>query len=99
LPRQIIPAFIPLKLFLDIGTYAEAVKEQAGTSRILYVGGLQVSLLHDVVAIYAPLVYSAVFRNNLKTLPEQNTFLKRLTFSIDFGQLSLQRLTNNKFSF
>lgn len=99
LPRTLLPAFIPLKLFLDIGTYAEAKGQDAIGSRILYVGGLQLSLLRNAINIYAPVVYSAPFRDNLKTLPEQNTFLKRLTFSIDLGQLSLQRLTRNKFSF
>ena len=94
-----MPAFIPLKLFLDIGTYAEARKQDATSNRIFYVGGVQLSLLHNAINVYAPLVYSAAFRDNLKTLPEQNTFVKRLTFSIDLEQLSLQRLTHNKFSF
>lgn len=99
LPQKLMPAFIPLKLFLDVGTYAEAWKQETTGSRILYVGGLQLSVLHNAINIYAPLFSSSVFRDNLKTVPEQNTFLKRLTFSIDLEQLSLQRLTRNKFSF
>jgi hypothetical protein len=97
-PKQLLPTQIPLKLFLDIGTYAGANKEETETGRILYVGGVQLSLLKNAITIYTPLVYSSVFRDNLKTLPEQNTFLRRLTFSLDFGALSLQRITRNKFS-
>lgn len=98
LPGQLLPLRIPLKLFLDIGTYAEAKESESITNRILYVGGLQLSLLKNILNIYAPVVYSRDFRDNLKSLPEQNTFLKRLTFSIDFSQLSVQRITRNKLS-
>ena len=96
LPRQLLPPSFPLKLFLDIGTFAEAKKTQSETSRMLYAGGLQLSFLRNAVTIYAPVVYSRIFRDNLKTLPEQNTFLKRLTFSINPEAFSLQRLTRNK---
>ena len=98
LPYQIIPKQIPLKLFLDIGTYAGAKNSTSLSNQILYVGGLQLSLLKEIITLYAPVVYSSDFRNNLKSLPEQNTFLKRLTFSINLSQISIQRLTGQKFS-
>lgn len=98
LPRQLLPVPIPLKLFLDVGTHAEARAGENAVSRILYVAGLQLPLLRNAIIIYAPLLYSSDFRDNLKTLPEQNTFFKRLTFSIDLGALSIQRLTHNKIS-
>jgi hypothetical protein len=98
LPRQLVPSKIPLKLFLDIGTYAEASEDENAPGRLLYVSGLQLSLLKNAINIYAPVFYSPVFRDNLKSVPEQNTFLKRLTFSIDLNQLSMQRLTRNKLS-
>jgi len=99
LPRQILPFKNPFRLFLDVGTFAEAWDEDATISRFLYVGGLQLSLLNNALNIYAPLVYSKDFKDNLKALPEQNTFAKKLTFSIDFSQLTLKNLTNNQFSF
>jgi hypothetical protein len=60
---------------------------------------LQLSLLNNAINIYAPLIYSKEFRDNLKALPDQNKFLKKLTFSIDFSQLSLKNLSKNQFSF
>jgi hypothetical protein len=99
LPPKLLPVKLPLKLFLDAGTFAEAWEEDATISRFLYVGGLQLSLLNNAINIYAPLIYSKEFRDNLKALPEQNKFLKKLTFSIDFSQLSLKNLSKNQFSF
>jgi hypothetical protein len=99
LPEKLFPIKLPVKLFFDAGTFAQAWEKNETISRFLYVGGLQLSLFRNVVNIYAPIVYSNEFRDNLKTLPEQNTFFKRLTFSIDFNQLSPRNLTGNKFSF
>ncbi len=99
LPQQLLPFKNPFKLFLDVGTFAEAWKEDATISRFLYVGGLQLSLFNNALNIYAPLVYSSDFRENLKSVPEQNTFAKKLIFSIDFSQLSLKNLTSNQFHF
>lgn len=96
LPEKLFPFKIPLKLFLDLGTYAPAWEKDAQLSRFLYVGGLQLSLFQNVVNVYAPIVYSSEFRDNLKTSPEQNKFFKKITFSIDFSQLSLKKLTGNK---
>lgn len=96
LPRQIIPAWVPLKAFFDVGTYSGAWQDNPPTSHFLYVGGLQLSLLHDIVRIYAPLVYSKDFNDQLKTVPDQNTFWKRLSFSIDIQNFNFARLLGTK---
>jgi len=83
LPNHLFPVKLPIRLFFDVGTYAEAWKSNAITSRFLYVGGVQISLLKNVLNIYLPFVYSSDFRDQLKTIPTQNTFWKRITFSID----------------
>ncbi len=89
---DIFPIKLPLKLFFDVGTYAEAWKKSAQTSRFLYVGGIQLSLFGNTINIYAPLIYSKDFRNTLKTQPEQNKFFKKITFSIDIQNIKLQKL-------
>jgi hypothetical protein len=92
LPPQIIPAVIPLKVFLDIGTYAEAWAANPPTSHFLYVGGLELCFFHDVFRIYAPLVYSSDFSNQLKTVPGQNGFFQKLSFSIDFQNIPIRKI-------
>lgn len=89
---DIFPVKLPLKLFFDAGTYAESWEKNALTSRVLYVGGLQLSLFKNVLNVYAPLIYSKDFRSTLKSFPQQNTFAKRLTFSIDIQNLKLAKL-------
>ncbi len=99
LPKNIFPIPIPLKLFLDVGTFSEAWKNDAQTSRFLYVGGLQLSLLKNIINIYAPIIYSNDFKTYLKTLPEQNKFAKKITFSIDIQRISKQTVFGNSFAF
>jgi hypothetical protein len=95
LPASIIPRWLPLKLFLDIGTYSGAWEHDALTSRFLYVGGLQLSLFHNLINFYAPIFYSSDFRDQLRTLPDQNTFWKRLSFSIDLQNIELRKIFGN----
>lgn len=95
LPASLIPSWLPLKIFLDAGTYSNAWKQDALTSRFLYVGGLQLSLFHNTINFYAPIFYSSDFRDQLRTLPDQNTFWKRLSFSIDLQNLDLRKIFGN----
>ena len=92
LPEKLFPVKIPLKIFFDAGTYSEAWDKNATQSKFLYVGGLQLSLFKNVLNIYAPIVYSNVFKDYLKTDAEANKFSKKITFSIDFQNLQLRKL-------
>jgi hypothetical protein len=96
LPEKLFPVKLPLRIFFDIGTYAEAWKKDAATSRFLYVGGLQVSLFKNLLNIYAPLIYSSEFRDNLKTVPGENKFFQRLSFSFDVHRLNWRRIVGYK---
>ena len=96
LPRQIVPQWLPLKLFFDAGTYAEAWGTNPPTSHFLYAGGFELDLFYDVVHIYAPLVYSSDFSNQLKTVPDQNSFGKKISFSIDLRNIDLHNIDLHK---
>jgi Peptidase family M1 domain len=91
LPDKLFPVKLPLKVFLDAGTYAEAWGKNASTPRFLYVGGLQLSLFKNVLNIYAPIIYSKTFKEPLKTDKEANRFVKKITFSIDIQNISLRK--------
>ena len=84
IPQKLFPVPIPLKIFFDVGTYAEAWQSNASTSRFLYTGGLQLTLFRNVLNIYAPLVYSSDFRDLLRS----TSFGKKITFSIDLQNIS-----------
>ena len=95
LPRQIVPEWLPVKVFFDLGTYSQAWQNNPPTSHFLYVGGLQLSLLENVVRVYLPLVYSKDFSNQLKTVPDQNGFWKKISFSIDLQNINFRKLFGN----
>ncbi|HSQ44738.1 MAG TPA: M1 family metallopeptidase [Ginsengibacter sp.] len=82
-PLQVLPVKIPLKLFFDAGTYAEAWKTNAPTGKFIYDAGLQVSLLKNLINIYVPVIYSKIYADYLKSTITDKRFWKNISFSID----------------
>lgn len=95
LPSNIVPRWLPLKVFLDVGTYSGGWQSNPPTSKFLYVGGLELSLLHNSVHFYAPIIYSSDFGDQLKTLSDQNTFWKKISFSIDIQNFNYRKVFGN----
>ena len=91
LPNNLFPVKLPLKLFFDAGTYAEAWNRNASVSKFLCVGGLQLSLFNNVLNVYAPIIYSKDFKDYLKTDKEANRFVKKITFSIYIQNFRLKK--------
>jgi hypothetical protein len=91
-PLAILPFEIPLKFFVDIGTYAEAWNENAKQSKFLYDAGLQVSLFKNVVNVYVPIFYSKVYSDYYKSTITEKRFLKTISFSIDIQNFQLKKL-------
>jgi hypothetical protein len=91
-PLSILPFRIPLKLFLDVGTYADTWQRDFKGSKILYNAGLQIPLLKNTVHIYVPLLYSKVYREYINSTVAGNKLMKTISFSIDIQNLSLKKL-------
>jgi hypothetical protein len=91
LPEKLFPFKMPLKIFLDMGTFAEAWDKNGAKQRILYTGGLQLSLLKNALNIYMPLFYSKAFKEQLLTDKEANKLSKKITFSINLQQLKIAK--------
>ncbi len=92
-PLSILPVKIPLKIFADIGTHAEAWESGATADRFLFDAGLQISLLKETVNIYVPLVYSSVYKEYYQsTLPKKERFRKKISFSIDISNFNFRKL-------
>lgn len=84
-PLAILPIKIPLKVFADIGTYAEGWDKNSGNSKILYDAGLQLSFIHNSINIYFPLLYSKVYSDYFKSTIVEKRFIKNISFSIDLN--------------
>jgi len=95
LPASIFPENFPLKLFVDMGTYSEAWKNDAPTSRFLYTAGLQLSLFKNVLNVYMPVLYSNDFKTQLKSAYPSNRLLKTISFSIDIQNFNLRKINKN----
>ena len=91
-PLSVLPFKLPIKLFFDIGTYADAWKKNAATGRFIYDAGLQLSLFNNVVNIYFPILYSKVYKDYFKSTISKNIFAKNIAFSIDLQNISLKKL-------
>jgi hypothetical protein len=92
LPQSLVPSFLPMKLFLDLGTHAEAWKKGYNQARFLYVGGLQFEFLKKMLKIYVPLVYSPEFGDQLKTVPQENKLGRKISFSLNIQNMSFQKI-------
>ncbi|HNJ57511.1 MAG TPA: M1 family metallopeptidase, partial [Chitinophagaceae bacterium] len=90
---NVLPIKIPLKFFVDIGTYAESWKENPATGRFLYDAGLQLPLIKGLVNIYIPILYSKVYADYFKSTLGSKRFSKTISFSIDLQQLQLNKLS------
>jgi hypothetical protein len=88
LPAKLFPFPVPLRIFFDVGTYAEAWQDNPPTSRFLYVGGIQLSLFKNLLNIYAPLIYSSDFNEALAS----TNFSNRITFSIDIQNINYKKI-------
>ena len=92
LPYGILPKFIPLKVFADFGTTDGMWKKENNYGKLAFVAGLQLSLFHKTVNIYAPLLYSKEFKDLLISDPANNKFSKKLSFSIDIANFNLRKI-------
>lgn len=91
-PLELLPVKIPVRIFADIGTYAEAWKKNAETGRFLYDAGLQLSLFRNTVNIYFPLLYSKVYDDYFKSTITEKRFQKNISFSIDIQNFNLKNI-------
>ena len=82
-PLSILPIKIPIRLFADIGTYAEAWEKDTDSDRFLFDAGIHFPLFNETINFYFPLVYSNVYSDYAKTMYPKNRLFKTMTFSID----------------
>ncbi len=85
----------PVKIFADIGTYADAWQNNPPTARFLYDAGLQLSLFYNTLNIYLPLLYSHEYRDYFRSTLGSGYLFKTISFSIDIQQFSLRKINRN----
>ena len=91
-PLEMLPFSIPLRLFLDIGTYGDAWQQDAATGKFLYNGGLQLSFLENTINVYFPIIYSKVYADYFNSTITEKKFQRNISFSMDIQNFSLKKL-------
>jgi hypothetical protein len=91
-PLNALPFKLPVKFFIDIGTYSDAWKDQPATGRFLYDAGLQLSLFKSGINIYFPLLYSKVYSDYFKSTWGDKHFWKTVSFDINLSVLQPSKL-------
>ncbi|MFO0415627.1 MAG: hypothetical protein ACK50E_08225, partial [Bacteroidota bacterium] len=91
---NVLPFKIPVKTYLDIGTYADAWSPKSEESKILYNAGLQIGLLKQSIQIYFPLFYSKVFQDYYRSIFNEKKFARTISFVIDLQRLNWKSLDN-----
>ena len=95
-PLNVLPVKIPLKLFVDIGTYSDVWEKNSTEDRFLFDAGLHIPLFKETINIYIPLLYSKVYKDYIKsTLDKKNRFFKTISFSIDISGFNLRKFNRN----
>ena len=89
-PLSILPIKVPLKVFVDVGTYSEAWKDNPASGRFIYDAGIQIPLFHSLIDIYIPLIYSKVYSNYYKSTITEKRFLKTIAFTINISRFKVQ---------
>lgn len=91
-PLSLLPVKIPLRIFLDIGTYAEAWDTGADEDRFLFDLGLHLPLFDEVINIYIPLFYNKAYSDYFKSTISRNRFLKTISFSFNLYNKNIREL-------
>ena len=92
-PLSLLPVKIPLKIFLDIGTYADAWEKDAELDRFIFDAGLQLSLFANTINIYIPVIYSSIYKDYIQSvLEKKGRFWKTISFSIDISNFNLRKI-------
>ncbi len=86
-PLSILPFKIPLRIFADIGTYADAWEPNANTDRFLFDAGFHIPLFNETINIYFPIVYSRAYSDYVKSIYTKNKVLKTMSFSISLDKI------------
>lgn len=87
---------LPLNVFADVGTYANAKDAFSGSQVVVFDAGLSIPVINDVCEIYFPIVASSDIRESIKmTTPK---YYQQIRFTFNFSKLNgIQRLRNFDF--
>ncbi len=82
---QDLPLHLPLRPFFDIGYYATKDKPLKWQDNVLWVAGLELELIPNILEVYLPIIESKRIKNNYI---ERGNYLSRISFLINFNKVN-----------
>ena len=86
---------IPVRLYLDAATYANAAKVNPSGNRFLYSAGLELHALRDIFLLHVPLVLCSDYRDYLRSIYPDQQFAHSITFSVQFQNVNWLRIISS----
>ena len=91
-----LPIKLPIRLFADVATFANASQLNPNQSKILFDAGVEVHF-KDIINIYIPLVMSSDYRDYFNSIIVDKKFLKSITFSIQLDKIEWLKASSEVF--
>jgi len=91
-----LPVKLPVRLFLDVATFADAHKLNPSGNKILFDAGVEVHV-KDIIHIYIPLLMSSDYSDYFKSVIVKDKLLKSITFSMDLGKIEWLKASSEAF--
>ncbi len=91
-----LPIKLPIRLFADIATFANASKLNPSENKILFDAGIEVHI-KDMVNVYIPLLMSKDYKDYFNTIIVKDKFLKSITFSIQLDKIPWTKASSGVF--
>jgi hypothetical protein len=90
-----LPFKIPVRIFADFGTFANAQQLNSNGSRMLFDAGLEI-YFWDVVNIYFPLLYSPEFKDYAESVYGKNKFWQSVSFTVNLNNIKLPEVSRKR---
>ncbi len=85
---------LPLRLFLDVGTFSNAGKLNPSGQKVLYDAGFEIALPYDIISVYFPVVLSKDFKDYMNTMYAGKVFGNSISFRVDLHKINWMKARN-----
>lgn len=82
---------LPLRLYVDVGTFADAKQINPNGNAVSFISGLELHLFDEMFTLYAPLVMSKGYSNYLKEMYPEKKLLNSISFSLNIQNMNWLR--------
>jgi len=78
---------LPVRLFLNVATTANAATQNPNGSKLLYEGGAEVHLFSDILEVWFPFVMSSDYKDYYRSVYAGKWFRHSISFSIQLQNI------------